>query len=121
MVAEAPTTSIVDRPPRRVTYTTWLMLVIRTVARYIDTDAEYLWRPFATTIENFGQALGQMAARGLGGKGVTGLQLHPRLIVGPVRPIPRNANVAGGDSFHRPVVVEQDFSRREARENLDSE
>ena len=65
------------------------------------------------------QLLGQMAARAFREEGVAGVQLHPRLVVGAVGAVARDAHVAGGDALHRAVVVEQHFGGGEAGEDLD--
>ena len=46
------------------------------------------------------------------------MELEPRLIVRFVRAVARHAHVAGGDTLYRTVLVEQDFGRGKARENL---
>ncbi len=48
------------------------------------------------------------------------MELHARLIVGPVRAVAGNAHVAGRDALHRSVVVEQHLGSRKAGEDLDA-
>ena len=97
------------------------MFLGRNVPQLLDAKSENLRSAFLAQVEDLGQPLGQMSPRALGEEGVAGVELDPRLVVGPVAAVAGDAHVAGRDALHRSVLVEQDLGRREAGENLDPE
>src|SRR4051812_10907330 len=117
MVEKPAAPRVRQRPALRVDYSARLMLVGRNVPQFLDTEPENLRAAFVPKPEQFRQALRQAPARAFGEEGVARVQLHSGLVVGAVTAIAGNTHVAGGDSLHRAVLVEEDLGCREAGED----
>src|SRR4051794_3521641 len=114
MVEEAPAPRVFEWPALRVNHTARLMFLGRNVPQFLDSKAEYLWSALLAKAENFRKALGQMPPRAFCEEGVVRMQLHPRLVVGAMRPVASDAHITGRHALHRPVLVEQDLGRGKA-------
>ena len=57
----------------------------------------------------------------IGKQRIARTKLHARLVLGPVRAVPRDPHVAGRHALHRAVVGIQHLGGREARIDLDAE
>lgn len=89
------------------------------VPQFLDACAVNLRLAVARQVELTDDLLGQMPAHALGEEGVFGVEFEARLIIGLVRTVARHAHVAGRDALHPAILMEQDFGRRETREDFD--
>src|SRR3569623_1424816 len=97
------------------------MILRLDIPQFLDAEAIDLRLAIGPEIEAIYQLARQMPARAFGEEGVFGVELEPRLVIGLVAPVLRDAHVASRDTLHRAVVGVEDLGGCEARENLYAE
>src|SRR3569623_1135384 len=97
------------------------MILRLDIPQFLDAEAIDLRLAIGPEIEAIYQLARQMPARAFGEEGVFGVELEPRLVIGLVAPVLRDAHVASRDTLRRAVVGVEDLGGCEARENLYAE
>src|SRR6185369_10113428 len=87
VIKKAAAPRVRQRPALGVNHSSRLMFLGRNVPQLFDSKSKHLRTTAFSKAEDFGQSLGQMAARAFGEEGVFRMQLDPRLVVGTVRSV----------------------------------
>ena len=110
-----------QRPAGGVHHQALLMLGRIDFPQFLDAQTVVLGIDAFAQVEFFHQPFAQVAAAAFGEHGVLGVQLHAGGVAGLLLAVVVDAGIAGGDAFHRAVLVIEHFGGGEAGEHFDTE
>ncbi len=111
----------VERPALRMHDQSGPMAFRGDLPQLLDADAVLLRIDAVAQVEPRHQFLRQRAAASFREQRVAGMKLHPRLVARLVRPVLRDAHIAGRHAAHRTGIGVQHLGRGESGIDLDAQ